>query len=352
MGVDMAARKKQTLPRPVTDAELRRAVHGKAPDITAPAALRVLLERRAAATSMLTALAKAADRQVALRTIAAVALGRRNTAASRSALMELLESDDPQLVRRAAEGLGRTGGQEALDRLKMLRPRDPVVRRAVGAAKTLLAYRLDDKSGRLSPVDKDERIALKPSMRSRAFGISMASSATLERMRERISEEVPALSAAPSGALELDCGGGRYLVVLSRDLEKGPGLARLTQASAIMGAVLERDEVDGTCFLTAYLLAHPGPHKSVRLFAMKGSGVVAYAGELEFEDGRNAARFSVQALKTRFSQPLALEGRIEAGEKLKVTFERAEVATQFARSQPPPKRPRRISQGVLQGTSE
>lgn len=341
----MAAKKKSkgSSPPPLpTDAELKRAVEGKDESIAPAAALKALVGREAATTGTLARIAREPERQEALRTTAAVALGRRSTAAARAALMELLEDEDPQVVRRAAQGLGRVGGEEAYERLKAMRPREPVVRRAFETAKTLLAYRLDAKGGRLSPREPSERIELDAKVRTRDFRLRTLGAEAVEALRPVVAEEVPALAPATASALELDCGRGRYVVVFDRELARKGGLARLNESSAVMGAVLERDKLDDHPFLLCYLLTHPGPGNSVRLFAMTERGVVAYAGELEPEDD-GAARFNVRALKTRMSQPLALEGHLRiAGKGLEFDFERAEVATSFARSQPPPMRPRRI----------
>jgi hypothetical protein len=54
------------------------------------------------------------------------------------------------------------------------------------------------------------------------------------------------------------------------------------------------------------------------------------------------ARFSISAMKTRHSQPVALDGSVR-GRDLTVTFDRADVALRQAKSQPTPIRPRLIS---------
>lgn len=349
----MAARKKSTgkagggkrsgksaVPPVPTDATLKQAVEGQVDDIAPAAALRALVGRGAAPPALLGRIAKEPEQQTSLRTTAAVALGRTSTAGARRALLALLEADDPQVVRRAAEGLGRIGGEEAFQKLKALRPRDPVVKDAVETAKTVLAYRLDAKAGRLSPPDPSARVPLVATMRAQPLEVRALGPEAVEEMGPRLAPEVPALPVARTGALELDCGRHRYRVVFHRDLAKRGGLSRLGEANAVMGALLEHDRIDDQWFLAAYLLTHPGPGRTVRLFVMKGSGVVTYAGELTLEsDGE--ARFTVEALKTRYSLPIELHGRIEPG-SLEVRVDEARVATQPARSQPPAKRPRQI----------
>lgn len=320
-------------------AELKRAVQGKEAAIAPHEALRSLVSRQAPDLGqMVRRIAKDREAATELRKTAAIELGRSAGAANRKALLELLSADDAGLTRRAAEGLGRIGNAASLEKLKSLRPRDPVVQRAVRTAKTLLSYRLDRTSGRLPLPEPREMLQLGKA-KARAFEIGAVAPAKIEAMRAELRRELPAVPVSARGALELDCGAGRYRVVFNEALEGEGGLSTLMTSNAIVGAVLKRTEVDGRYSLDSYLLAHPSYGASARLFAMKSSGVVSYYGELGESEGGIA--FSLRALNTRHSQPVELEGRIGSG-TLEVHFETAKVAAGRTVEQLPPKRPRRL----------
>jgi len=341
MGADMAKKRQQAKKDDgfPTVAELKKAVEGQVERITPQAALRSLIYRGAPKIDdTLRKIARNPERQIALRKTAAIELGRSATPTNRKALMELLEAEEPALVRRAAEGLGRIGNAATLEKLKSLRPRDQVVRRAVTTAKTLLSYRLGEKAGRLSLPEEREVLELGKA-KARRFEIGSISTAELKEMRPALERELPSVAISEKGGLELDCGDGHYRIVFNNALAKKGGLSTLTESSAVMGAVLKRTEIDGRYTLDSYLLTHPSHGRSARLFAMKGSGVVSYYGDLtETEQG---ATFAIRALNTRFSQPVELEGRIEA-RTLDVHLETAKVAAGRLAGQVPPKRPRRL----------
>lgn len=319
--------------------ELKRAVQGKEASISPQVALRSLVARRAPGLGqMARRIARDPESATELRTTAAIELGRSAGAANRTALLELLSSEDPGITRRAAEGLGRIGDAAALEKLKSLRPRDPVVRRAFATAKTLLSYRLNEPSGRLALPEAREVLEIGKA-KSRRLEVGAMAPRDIETMREEVERELPEIPVSTRGGLELDCGAGHYRVVFGEALEAEGGLSTLLEENAVVGAVLKRTEVDGRYSLDSYLLSHPSHGASARLFAMKASGVISYYGKLT--ESSKGVDFSLRALNTRYSQPVEVEGRIVA-ESLEVHLETAKVAAGRTVEQLPPKRPRRL----------
>jgi hypothetical protein len=341
MGADMAKKKRQQATGDPTYsvAELKRAVQGKEEAIAPHEALRSLVYRRAPELGrMARRIAKDPEAPTDLRKTAAIELGRSAGAANREALLELLSAEDPGVTRRAAEGLGRIGDAAALEKLKSIRPRDPVVKRAVSTAKTLLSYRLNETSGRLALPEPREVLELGKA-KARALEVGTVAPTTIEAMQSELQGELPEVPVSTKGGLELDCGEGHYRVVFNEALEVEGGLLALMESNAVVGAVLKRTEVDGRYSLDSYLLSHPSYGVTARLFAMKASGVVSYYGELTQSEG--GVEFSLRALNTRYSQPVELEGRITA-QSLVVHLETAKVAVGRTVEQLPPKRPRQL----------
>ena len=336
----MAQQKQRNTELTNSVAELKSAVDGKQVAIAPHEALRSLVNRRVPGIEeMLRKIAKTPESQNTLRKTAAIELGRSATAANRRALLELLGSEDSGVTRRAVEGLGRIGDAAALEKLKSLRPRDKVMRRTVNTAKTLLSYRLDQKLGRLQ-LPEDKEVLEVGMAKARPFEVGTVSSAELKAMKPTLVRELPAVPITETSGLELDCGDAHYRIVFNKTLSTRGGLAKLLASNKILGAVLIRSEVDGTYRLDSYLLTHPSHGANARLFAMKGSGLVAYYGSINAT--QDNVEFSVRAINTRHSQPIELSGRIEP-RSLHVHLATAKVAVGRTAEQLPPKRPRRIS---------
>lgn len=323
--------------RAPSNARLKKAVEGGVEDLQPVEALNELRARGAPGLSALLVDVALNHDDVDLRATAAQALGRDAAAKHRKTLLDVLEDDEPQVVRRAAEALGRIGGEAELERLRPLRPRDPVVKRAVETARTLLSYRTGSSGGRLSPTQESELLELRAA-KSREIEVERVDEGALENLAAHLKREVPALPLANTGYV-LDCGEAEYLLVLHRDLARRKRLGPVEKESAILGALLRRAEVDGSYYLEAHVLGHPGPGLSVRLFVMRTSGQISHAGLLTLGDDR--ASFTVSALNIRHTKPLAFEGSI-GYEELDISMEQAQVALEKAPVQPTPKRPRML----------
>lgn len=318
-------------------ARLRKALRGQVPEIRPIEALHELRARGAPRLSAILVEIVAGEDDIDLRATAAQALGRKRTAKHREALLKALDDDEPEVVRRAVESLGRIGGERELERLQALRPRDPVVKRAVETARTLLSYRTGSKGGRLSAPEASQ--VLDPGRaKTREISVKPVSAKTLEDLTEHLQRELPALPVA-SVAHTIDCGTAEYLLVFHDALSRGKGADVLSEGSAIPAALLRRAEVDGTYYLTAHVLTHPGRGKSAHVFVLSTSGQTLYYGEVT--TGPERARFSIAALNTRHTRPMALEGTL-GYEALDIRLERGLVATEKAVVQPVPKRPRQI----------
>ena len=271
-------------------------------------------------------LARAEDET--LRASCAGMLGGQKTAANRTALEAALQDASPDVVRRAAEALGRIGEADDLAALRALRTRKPVVRRSIDAAKTLLSYTLGETRGLLpAPAAED----LLPLGRAQTAAIRVTTVDT-DRFGPSLRTGLPGIQASAKACL-IDCERWRYLLVFNRQV-----LARqaavLAGRPCVLGALLRSETATGRFVHYASVLSRPQPGEPLQVSAMRPNGEVLYHAELSPGDWQ----FRVRALNSRHVLPLAFTGTLDV-ERQTLKVSRAEVALRAAGKQPPPERP-------------
>jgi hypothetical protein len=320
------------------DRTLVAAVRGQSEAAEPTEALRELLRRRSARPPLLAEVVVDRKQPRETRAVAAVALGRQPTPTAKDALITALRDRDPLVQRRAAESLGKIGDEQALKALERLElPRGPA-RRSVEFAGTLISYRLGlDKHRLRRPPAKDELQV----QRRRAQRVAPAppDPQTLERILTDASRELPSIPLAEQSALRFACGGHEFAIVLTEELEEQHDLAGLGRRNAVVGVVFERSPVEDSYFTLEYLLSNPAPRgPSVYLYGVRPNGVIAHVGELDTGAG---ATFSLRALNTRYSPPLALDGAYDPAAK-QLRMEAMLVQADFDPSQKQPATPTKL----------
>jgi HEAT repeats len=260
-----------------------------------------------ALVALLGALARPAQERAA----AAVRLGRMAPGRADAALLAALRDPEPQVVRRAAEALGRVGGPEAGAALTRTRPpADPAGARSLAFARLLHAARHDldgpalPKGGPRATFDPRGAASLEP---------SPLSPAQREALAGVLHEELPAIPVAPEGAVALACGTNRFLVLPHA---RAAGLA----GRGVAAVVLKRAQSLDRYALFLYILAERnGDGLALAAFRADGSRV----GVGEAWPGRRP-RFTLEALQTLLLPPVRLEGTLEDGI---LRFETAMVST-------------------------
>ncbi len=323
------------------EATLRRAVRGRVLDLPPTDALTELRHRRAARlTSLLAGVAADPEQSVALRAMAVQALGEESKQAHRRALHELLGCGEGEVERRVVEAMGRIGGSEELEALRAFRTGDPVLKRTSDTAKTLLSYRTGGRGNRLPLPDERDVLVLGNLPRAPIRAAALAT-VELEQQAGVFKRELPGMRLAPA-AYALTCGKLRYALLFNRDVVRGDAAAHLGRSSAVLGALLRLDDATGEYHLDAYLLTHPGPGATARLFLLRPSGHVCHHGQLRL--GKQATGFELSAINGRHTRPIHLAGHL-VYRTLDLQLETAEVATAKAPEQPPPRAPRLIPPG-------
>lgn len=322
----------------VTDRTLVEVVRGESEAAEPTEALRELLRRRPERTPLLAEVVRDRKRPPETRATAAVALGRQTAPAARAALVAALRDQDPLVLRRAAESLGKIGDREALAALERVdAPRGPT-RRSVDFAKTLISYRLGLDEHRLKRPPAREELQVERRRAQRLQARKPARGA-LERAMAGAAEELPGVPLTEEGALRFACGDHEFVVLLARDLTQRRDVAPLRTRSAVVGAVLERSPVEDRYFLSEYVLTDPwGRGSSIRLFGVRPNGAVAHVGEV---DAEAEATFTLRALDTRYSPPVSLEGSFDP-ERNELRFTELLVHPDMDRGQKQPATPTKL----------
>lgn len=263
-----------------------------------------------------------------LRASCAALLGAEKTAANRAALRTALHDASPDVVRRAAEALGRIGEADDLDALRALRTRDPVVRRSIDAAKTLLCYALGETRGLLSAPRAEEVLTIG---RAQSAPIRV-STVDIDRFGPSFSAGLPGIQATTEACL-IDCQRWRYLLVFNRRVFARQG-AVLAGQPCVLGSVLRSEIATGRFVHYASVLSRPQPGGPLQVSVMRPNGVVLYHAELSPDDWQ----FRVRALASRHVLPVTFTGTLDI-DRQTLSVSRAETALKMTARQPPSKRP-------------
>jgi len=263
-----------------------------------------------------------------LRASCAALLGAEKTAANRAALQAALQDASPDVVRRAAEALGRIGEADDLAALRAMRTRKPVVRRSIDAAKTLLCYALGETRGLLPAPAAEDLLTLG---RAQSAAIQVSTVGT-DLFGASFSTGLPGIQASAKACL-IDCQRWRYLLVFNRQVFTRQA-AVLEGRPCVLGALLRSETATGRFVHYASVLSRPQPGEPLQVSVMRPNGVVLYHAELSPGDWQ----FRVRALNSRHVLPVAFTGTLDI-DRQTLAVSRAEVALRKAAKQPPSKRP-------------
>ena len=267
-----------------------------------------------AATPLLARVVRDNTAPADLRSVAAVALGKQPGGEQEAALSAALVARDPLVVRRAAEALGKIGGREALAALKRTPvPVEPAAARALGFAKSFIAYRLGLNEELLSaPAPAPMRGEGAP------LAVAPASAQLKAEVTERLARELPAVEVRVAAAVRVACE-RQELVVLPASAP-----APLLRSSAVAAVVLKRAHSLGHFATHLYVLSHPAGGDRLALFGVRPDGTVTHTGESWPGDG--GLRFKLEALTTPYADPMRIEGSVDADGAVMITEARAATA--------------------------
>lgn len=293
----------EKVPSALGEPELIALIAGGTERTAVIAAVKELARRKSEnAAPVLAAVMLASAAPAEARAAAAVALGKEARPEHEHALELGLKTDDGNVVRRAAEALGRIGGREALAALQAVPPPpEPAARRALAFARSLVSYRLGLGVELLRP---SEALAVAAPAETRATSLKWGpvGKELLGRVAAGLRRELPAISVAPEGGVELDCVGDRFVLLPTADA------AKAAQSNFLPAIVLKRSHSLAYFSVHLYLLSHSLGEGLFALFGVRPDGTLTHEGALRSADG--AFDFELVALDTPYSPPFAIEGRL------------------------------------------
>lgn len=326
----------ERMPAEVSEGELIEALTGRSQRFRRVEALKELrLREFPGKTEVLGTAVLDRAAPVELRAAAAVALGEEATPENQDFLASALADESPDVIRRAAQGLGRIGDRRALEELESVkRPLPPPAQRAVSFAKALISYRLSLGQDRLVP---DAGETLKVS-RAVPVTIKLADPELPQRIERQLRRELPAIPVSIESALQVTCAGEELLLLPTRQLHGTTDPEQFRRRNLVVAAVLKRYSA-GFWELYEYVLAHPSL-EGVELIGVKPTGVITHSGQARVEAGR--AEFRLETVNTIGNVPIEVSGSYLLSEN-RIDFTRAVANAGFAPEQKRPRTPQKAN---------
>lgn len=303
-----------------SEAQLIASVGARRPLLERRLALKELIGRKVKrAAPILRRIARSAAAPAELRMTAAIAMGRDPDPANRRALEAALAAPDDEVVRRAAEALGRIGDRKALAALaETTVPGAPAAARALGFARSLISYRLGLGTELIGRQGAPAKLNAK---RATPLGIAPIGRKAVAEAKARLPQELPGLAIRAEGGVALTCGRTDLLVL------PNAAPAKAMRGNFVPAVVLRRADSLGHFALHLYILATPAGGGRFTLHGARPDGSIAYAGSAWGEGERLA--FRLEALDAALAQPFLMEGALDPkGAALEVTTARTAPAKQ------------------------
>jgi hypothetical protein len=326
------------LPATVSEDELIGIVRGQRPSEDRRAALRELILRRSLRRGpVLRELVIDPSASSELRSAAAIALGSGPGPENEQAVIEALDAGDPDVVRRAAESLGRIGGADGLEALRRLRAEPGGgTGRAVGFARTLIAYRLGLPSERLQPPPASELLEIRRD-RADPLVFHTVDAEAFRAARQSLEEALPAIAVAETGSLRTTCRSEHLWIVISGEIAGENAGRRLAERGAVAAVVLKEFECPEGWDVYEYILSHPVEDGRAAIFGVRPTGVLCHYGEMQISGAR--VRIQLQAVNTPLVPAIAFSAEYDGSAEAFVMLE-ARLATGALENQRQPNVPR------------
>jgi hypothetical protein len=242
---------------------------------------------------------------VEVRSVAAVVLGKTANPENQRALVSALFEGHPEVVRRAAESLGRIGDREALEWLEKVQPRpSEAAAKTLQFARSLISYRLSLGSHRLR-APEEKPLPVHPERRLE-LNVGPVKRERLARLESRINRELPSVPMDLKSALEISCAGNEFLAVFHQD-------AARAASSDMLPVVIFKRYSNGEYSLFEYVLTHPEASGGLQIFGVRPSGAITHAGQARIAERETS--FRLEALNTTHSPAIELEGTVDLSRK-------------------------------------
>ncbi|HEX8844141.1 MAG TPA: HEAT repeat domain-containing protein [Pyrinomonadaceae bacterium] len=214
------------------------------------------------------------------RNTAAIALGSEPVPENRESLLRHLGEKNASVFRRVVQALGRIGDEDALEQLEKAQPPDDgPARRAHAFAKSLIAYRLRLDRNRLATPAEQDLLKVEGGI---TFETKKPEPERLQRAIREARKDLPAVSLATEGAIELDCLSEELLLFFTDEFWRPQAQQTLLERGALFMVLLKDDPALDRHFLENYFFTHPSKgREEVALLGTRPGGDLTFAGHLK-----------------------------------------------------------------------
>jgi hypothetical protein len=307
------------------------------PAVSKAAIAELMRSRSPRRMSLLSEVVRDKGRHADVRAMAALNLGRDAKPANQEALLDAISGSPGLVRRRAIESLGKIGDAKALEQLRRLRPRDPVMKRSLNFARSIISYRLGLGTDLLEPPP-----ALSLTSGQRVPSVDTAiPPVTTELLEETLAasrEELPGLRLSSAGARQLACGANRFVLAFNREIHRRKTLSALAQRNAVLMVVLWKPSTLDDFETYMYILSHPERENRLRLLGLRSMGVITLSGEIDLRE--LSADFRITTTETPHQVPLELEGTYKHASQ-SIEFTRTVIDSNFPRNMKSSRTPQR-----------
>lgn len=242
------------------------------------------------------------------RNTAAVALGSESAPENRESLLRHLGEKNASVFRRVVQALGRIGDESALEQLEKTQPPDDgPARRAHAFAKALIAYRLRLDRNRLAKPAEEELLKVDGGV---TFEIRKPDPERLQRAMKEAREDLPAVTLATDGAIELDCRGDELLLLFTDEFWQPEAQQTLRERGALFMVLLKYSPSPGGHFLENYFFTNPlKGREEVTLLGTRPGGELTYAGHLKISSA--GFSLSLKSVVSRYAPAIDVSAHYE-----------------------------------------
>ena len=318
--------------QPSNPDRLRRAMRGGDPEIERAEAFALLaVSLLPEKEELLAGVLQDRTESPAIRSAAAIALGRIFSPESEQILVANLGADEPAVQIEVLLSLGRIGGPRALATIDSWRlPMQDRRHEAAAFAEALIAHRLRLDGYDLAPIPEAHLLPIprRRSQQVRAYPVPAEES---EKVIADLARQPYGIEYDREKLVRLACGERINVWCPNREFTAPRGVVRLLDRKALAGVVALRSSETGDHSVSYLLMTAPRrPSASVIIFAPRCTGRTALAGAGEIVGNR--LEFSIRAVDRPGAFAMDLSGDFTSGELL---FSRAAISVEQVPSRRP-----------------
>ncbi len=315
--------------------ELREiALKGKTGEISRPLAV-ALLGRKSYAGKVrdMKSLVLDEEETPRIRHQAAQVLGQTGSRSAVEALEGALGVKDPLTLRGVLHGLSVSGRKKSLTFLAPLKRRRGAVGESASWARTVLGYRLGEPGSELPAVKARALLKLDPK-KSSAVEVGAARGKKVQAALETVSSRLPGLALTGRGALSIECGKQRLMLLFDESVLGKGSVQRVAGRKALPAVIAEyASDVDVGWEPKHYVLTEPLKGGAIRIVVTTIRGRMVMEGRGTVGEGR--IDFELKGVDAPGAVPVDVRGSWD-GRRL--TFSRARSAARIRRAPGPSER--------------